>query len=157
MALVGVGCLLFTAQGAVKAADRGVTLMSDRQHDLRAFRHHVDYETAWRQFAARVPSGSRVALTPARSNQELWHQRLTEFAALHGCVIVQGSTPDYVVGVALVKRNGRPHPVCGWTSGRSAEHNGTHPDSRCPRRSRRRFPTGLRDPSQPLPRTASRP
>ncbi|MFI6779672.1 hypothetical protein [Micromonospora sp. NPDC050276] len=104
VAIVGVGCLLLTAQGAVQAAGRGVALMADREHDLTAHQYQVDFETLWRQFVEQVPSGSRISLVPARANKDLWHQRLSEFAALHGCVVVQGTRWDYSVGVALVER-----------------------------------------------------
>ncbi|WP_422738241.1 hypothetical protein ACN263_02655 [Micromonospora sp. WMMD729] len=103
VALVGVGCLLLTAQGAVQATGRGVALMRDREYDVGAHQHHVNYETLWRQFVEQVPSGSRISLVPARANKDLWHQRLSEFAALHGCVVVQGSRRDYSVGVATVE------------------------------------------------------
>ncbi|MGC4839117.1 hypothetical protein ACLQ3D_31875 [Micromonospora vinacea] len=104
VALVGVGCLLLAVQGAVQATSQGVALMSDREHDLHALQRHVDVETLWRQFAEQVPTGSRVSLIPTRTNKDLWHQRLSEFAALHGCVVVQGASQDYSVSVASVQR-----------------------------------------------------
>ncbi|MEU1587142.1 hypothetical protein [Micromonospora sp. NPDC005710] len=110
VALVGVGCLLLAVQGAVQATGQGVALMSNRDHDLHALQRHVDVETLWRQFAEQVPTGSRVSLIPTRTNKDLWQQRLSEFAALHGCVVVQGPSQDYSVGVASVQRK-RPDGV----------------------------------------------
>ncbi|MCG5440413.1 hypothetical protein [Micromonospora foliorum] len=104
VALVGVGCLLLTVQGAVRATGRGIALMSDREHDLPATQHQVDLETLWRQFVEQVPPGSRISLAPARTNKDLWHQRLSELAALRGCVVVQGTPWDYSVSVAAVQR-----------------------------------------------------
>ncbi|WP_410820226.1 hypothetical protein [Micromonospora sp. 050-3] len=104
VALVGVGCLLLTAQGAVQATGRGAALMSDREHDLPALQHQVDLETLWGQFVEQVPTGSRISLTPARANKDLWRQRLSELAVLRGCVVVEGAPRDYTVGVASVQR-----------------------------------------------------
>ncbi|MET8360478.1 hypothetical protein [Micromonospora sp. NPDC005171] len=104
VALLGVGCLLLTVQGAVQATSQGVALMSDREHDLHALQRHVDVETLWRQFVEQVPPGSRISLIPTRTNKDLWHQRLSELAALRGCVVVQGIQQDYSVGVASVHR-----------------------------------------------------
>ncbi|MET8090978.1 hypothetical protein [Micromonospora sp. NPDC005220] len=104
VALVGVGCLLLTAQGAVSATGRGIALMSDREHDLPALQHQVDLEALQRQFVEQVPPGSRISLTPARANKDLWRQRLSELAVLRGCVVVQGAPGDYSVGVASVQR-----------------------------------------------------
>lgn len=111
VALIGVGCLLLTAHGAVKAAGRGAAVLHDREYDLTALQFQVDYETLWRQLVAQVPPGSRVAVQPPRFDVEHWQQRLTEFAVLHGCVVVQGADQegqgagqDYVLGVERVKR-----------------------------------------------------
>lgn len=104
VALVGVACLLLAAQGAVQATIRGVALANDREYDLTARRHQVDYEKLWREFVAQVPPGSRISLTPGQPDKALWHQRLSEFAALNRCVVVRGSKRDYVVSVALVQR-----------------------------------------------------
>ncbi|MDG4807810.1 hypothetical protein O7634_13730 [Micromonospora sp. WMMD1120] len=105
VALVGVGSLLLTAQGAVQATERGVAVLNDREHALGSLRRHVDYETLWRQFVTQVPPGSRVSVTPAPFDTELWHQRLTEFAVLHGCVVVvRGAEHDYAVGLERVQR-----------------------------------------------------
>ncbi|MBQ1033464.1 hypothetical protein ACX27O_04905 [Micromonospora sp. SD19] len=104
VALVGVGCLLLTAQGAVQATGRGVAFMTDREHDLPALQHQVDLETLWQQFVEQVPAGSRISLTPARANKDLWQQRLSELAVLRGCVVVQAGPRDYWVGVTTVQR-----------------------------------------------------
>ncbi|MEU8253972.1 hypothetical protein AB0C06_06855 [Micromonospora inaquosa] len=104
VALVGVGCLLLTVQGAVQATGRGVALMSDREHDLPALQHQVDLETLWQQLVEQVPPGSRISLVQARANKDLWQQRLSELAVLHGCVVVQAGPRDYSVGVAAVQR-----------------------------------------------------
>ncbi|MBM0275547.1 hypothetical protein [Micromonospora tarensis] len=104
VALVGVGCLLLTAGGAVKAAGRGVAILHDPEYDLPPRQFQADYETLWRQFVEQVPSGSRVAITPPQTDAEHWQQRLTEFAVLNGCVVVQGADRDYSVGVVQVKR-----------------------------------------------------
>ncbi|MGC4865102.1 hypothetical protein ACLQ3B_06680 [Micromonospora sp. DT53] len=109
VALVGVGCLLLTVQGAVQATGRGVALMGDREHDLPALQHQIDLEALWGQFVEQVPAGSRISLVPGRSNDSLWRQRLSELAVLRECVVVQGTAPwEYSVGVASVQRK---HPT----------------------------------------------
>ncbi|SIN33126.1 hypothetical protein [Micromonospora cremea] len=64
----------------------------------------MDFETVRREFAAQVPAGSRIRFIPARADKVLWQQRLAEFAALAGSVVVTGPTRDYEVGVVAVKR-----------------------------------------------------
>ncbi|WP_030486632.1 hypothetical protein [Micromonospora chokoriensis] len=104
VALVGVGCLLVAAQGAVWASQHGYAIMNDREHDLTVRRRQVDFETLWREFVAQVPPGSRIALAPDQPNKTLWHQRISEFAALNRCLVVLGPKGDYVVSVAFMDR-----------------------------------------------------
>lgn len=110
VAAVGVGCLVVAGEGAWRATGHGVTYLRDPGYNSEGRRDQVDFESLRREFADQVPPGSRVHPVPA-TDKTLWRQRLAEFAALAGSVVVaQPDAADYLVGVVDVTQPGPTGP-----------------------------------------------
>ncbi|MGS2614172.1 hypothetical protein ACVCAH_06530 [Micromonospora sp. LZ34] len=111
VAAVGVGCLVVTGEGAWRATGYGVTYLRDPGYNVEGRRDQVDFESLRREFADQVPPGSRVYRVPATGDKSLWRQRLAEFAALAGSVVVaRPDAADYLVGVVDVAQPGPTGP-----------------------------------------------
>lgn len=111
VATLGVGCLVATGEGAWQATGHGVTYLRNPEHNQGGRRSQVDFESLRREFADQVPPGSRVYPVPAAADRTLWRQRLAEFAALAGSLVV--GTPeaaDFLVSVAAVEQPGPTGP-----------------------------------------------
>ncbi|PWU52202.1 hypothetical protein DLJ47_19475 [Micromonospora sp. S4605] len=111
VATLGVGCLVVTGEGAWQATGHGVAYLRDPEHNPGARRSQVDFESLRREFADQVPPGSRVYPVPAATDRTLWRQRLAEFAALTGSLVVGNpDAADHLVSVGVVEQPGPTGP-----------------------------------------------
>ncbi|MCU1656297.1 MAG: hypothetical protein JWO57_953 [Pseudonocardiales bacterium] len=97
---LAVVVVVLAGTGAVNATTEGAQAL-DRSRFTPDTQRKLQFETVQRELVAKVPRGARVCLPPEFLNDE-WEQRIAEFGAMNGIVLLTDPRQaDYMLSFAV--------------------------------------------------------